>query len=136
MPMPRPPWKTIVPWAAFATVLSAVVVRMLTSGPGRAEVRPWTRDGIVRSQAIGGRIIAALAAHRARTGRLPATLDELVPADLDAIRPPEAGRPRWSYATSDDGKDFVLAFGVDAGFGALHPIGVYASKSGRWIVDD
>ena len=136
MPLSRPSWKSIVPWAVFATVMLVIVCRMMMSGPTRMVVRPWTRAGIVRSRAIGDRIAAAIRAHRARTGRLPARLGDLVPQELTAIPPPVAGRPDWEYATSDDGAEFVLAFGIDAGYGALHPIGIYSSKSGRWIVDD
>jgi len=96
---------------AIPVVLTAALagwgaVDWLTSPP-----RPpdrWDHEAQQRTIERAQPLVEALAAHHADRGRFPDTLEELVPAYLDAIPEPAVGSRAFRYSPDESGYDLLV----------------------------
>jgi hypothetical protein len=70
----------------------------------------WTVPNIEESRRRGERIAEALLECQDKTGRLPSSLEGLVPKFLDRIPEPVAGLREWEYQLTPDSRQFSLVF--------------------------
>jgi len=75
-------------------------------------------------------VIAALERWKARQGRYPVTLEELVPSELPRLDPPLVGKGVWEYGRPQ-AEVFELGFFV----GPVYESDQYRSSTGKWTVD-
>jgi len=68
----------------------------------------WSNRNLQRTRKGGDAIVAAIHTFHKREGHLPATLDDLVPRDLDAIKQPTVGDCQWHYERAANPKYFTL----------------------------
>lgn len=61
----------------------------------------WNDETLEATRVAGNAIVVALTAFRNRGGAFPASLDELISPDLEAIPPPAAGTGGWIYETDE-----------------------------------
>lgn len=92
--------------------------------------RPFTKELVAESQAIGNELVAALERHRAAEGAYPDDLSDLEPRFVDDVRLPTAGCREWGYRLEGDG--FVLKFYRPGDY----PVSYYESARAGWVVDD
>lgn len=83
-------------------VLVGVVLACMFVVERRHEAR------LALAQSNGDRIIAALQTFHATTGRFPSSLDELIPAHLQALPPTGFENARWTY-TPGMGGGYILS---------------------------
>jgi hypothetical protein len=62
----------------------------------------WHEREIAESKTIGDLIFGALEGYRAKVGKYPNQLSELVPEFLSEIKPPTAGTKKWIYRVSPE----------------------------------
>ena len=93
----------------------------------------WTEENIRRSQQRGASLIAALDAYQSSHGVYPEQLAELLSEGLDDIPQPTAGVDRWSYASTEGGRGFVLQFSANR---FNDPTSWYESRHQRWFIQD
>lgn len=87
------------------------------------------------TRAAGDRILAALEAHREKTGAYPATLAKLVPQYLDPLPAPAWGTGKWQYSVEDDGPRLWVDESARTGDGNAHWYGWLGRESG-WQLGD
>lgn len=78
----------------------------------------------------GREIVKALEEFEQRNGRLPSSLEELVPTFVPAIRPPLVGNSGWIYQTIPAGR-FLLEFSESSGY----PSCWYSTAQKEWHAD-
>ena len=99
---------TTVGAAWWAAARSGLVQGPKTAALGLGE--NWSNDALSESRRRGDAVIAAIKQYQAREGKLPPTLETLVPDDIVHIEPPTAGNRQWRFGAlgSHEGEYFLL----------------------------
>jgi hypothetical protein len=89
-----------------------------------------TRENAAQSRERGQVIVDAIHRYHKDRGEYPASLDDLVPSQLQVVEQPTVGDRRWTYTRPDTDR-FILDFFV----GPIYEHERYDSKIGSWKVD-
>ncbi len=90
----------------------------------------WSQKEKADSIAIGNTIVIQIKKYRAKYGKFPDRLDDLVPEFLPAIPDPVAGERKWRYSFNE--YRFYLQCSVPSGY----PHYIYDQKTNEWYEDN
>jgi len=79
---------------------------------GLASCDNWSDTQVAETKHRGDMVCRALEAYRARTGKVPDSLQQLQPDFLPEIPQPTVGKRAWTYETYQNGRSYNLSVAI------------------------
>lgn len=124
-------WVGRIVLTALLVALGIPMVRLAMRQSGiSTDLQPYTPERYAETRRRGEELIAALGTWKAREGRYPERLADLLPSDVSEFKPPLVGDGVWNYRRPSP-EQFVLNFFV----GPIYECDLYDSAKRDWYTD-